>query len=334
MKAIVITEKGGPEVLKLMEVDKPEPQGNQVLIRIMAAGVNRSDVISRSSKGYGKPVENEVPGLEIAGVVEAVGADVERWKQGDKVCALVAGGGYAAYKTVDERLCLPIPDGLDFIEAAALPETIFTVWYNVFKTSRFKWGENFLVHGGTSGIGVTAIQMVVAMGGKAYATAGSVEKCEFCESLGASMAVNYKEEDFVALLKPVGMDVILDMTGGENTLKNMEIMNPDGRMAYINAMTGTKSEIDILQLMSKRLQLTGSMLKPQTDDFKAELTWEIETVIWPLVAEGKIKPVVHQVFPLAEAADAHRLMESSTHIGKIILKVGDEFHTFATTHIL
>ncbi|RAJ29554.1 NAD(P)H-quinone oxidoreductase [Pedobacter cryoconitis] len=321
MDAIVITEKGGPEVLKLEQVAKPVPQGNEVLIKIHAAGLNRSDIMSRKSNPYGTDTTREIPGLEISGVVEATGPQVKRWKTGDRVCALIAGGGYAQYRAVDERLCLPVPDGLSFEEAATLPETIFTIWSNVFKDAGFKAGENFLIHGGTSGIGVTAIQMIVAMGGKAYATAGTVEKCQFCEDLGATIAVNYKTEDFVALLKPMGIDVILDMTGGDNTLKNMEILNPDGRITFINAMNGAKSEIDILQMMSKRLTITGSMLKPRTDDYKAMLAVEIEQVIWPLIAAGKIKPVLYKVFPLAEAADAQILMESSTHIGKIVLKV-------------
>ncbi len=321
MDAIVITEKGGPEVLKLEEVAKPVAHGNEVLIKVSAAGLNRSDVISRNSNLYGKHTTKEIPGLEISGVVEAIGPDVKRWKTGDCVCALIAGGGYAQYRAVDERLCLPVPEGFTFEEAAALPETIFTVWYNVFKAAGFKAGENFLVHGGTSGIGVTAIQMIVAMGGHAYATAGTDEKCRFCEELGAIRAVNYKTEDFVAVFKPVGMDVILDMTGGENTLKNIDILNPDGRLSFINAMNGSKSEIDILQMMSKRIVITGSMLKPRTDDFKAVLAQEIEHTIWPLIAEGKIRPIIDQVFPLEEAADAQRLLESTTHIGKIILKV-------------
>ena len=321
MDAIVITEKGGPEVLKLEQIAKPEPNGNEVLIKIHAAGLNRSDIISRKSNPYGTDTVREIPGLEISGVVEATGPEVKRWKVGDRVCALIAGGGYAQYRAVDERLCLPVPEGLSFEEAATLPETIFTIWSNVFKDAAFKTGENFLIHGGTSGIGVTAIQMIVAMGGKAYATAGTVEKCQFCEDLGATIAVNYKTEDFVALLKPVGIDVILDMTGGENTLKNMEILNPDGRITFINAMNGSKSEIDILQLMSKRLKLTGSMLKPRTDDYKAMLAAEIEQTIWPLITAGKIKPVIFKVFPLAEAGEAQQLMESSTHIGKIVLKV-------------
>ena len=321
MDAIVITEKGGPEVLKLEQVAKPVPQGNEVLIKIHAAGLNRSGIISRKSNPYGTDTVREIPGLEISGVVEATGPEVKRWKVGDRVCALIAGGGYAQYRAVDERLCLPVPEGLSFEEAATLPETIFTIWSNVFKDAAFKAGENFLIHGGTSGIGVTAIQMIVAMGGKAYATAGTVEKCQFCEDLGATIAVNYKTEDFVALLKPVGIDVILDMTGGENTLKNMEILNPDGRITFINAMNGSKSEIDILQLMSKRLKLTGSMLKPRTDDYKAMLAAEIEQTIWPLITAGKIKPVIFKVFPLAEAGEAQQLMESSTHIGKIVLKV-------------
>lgn len=322
MDAIVITEKGGPEVLKLEQIETPVPQGNEVLIKIHAAGLNRSDVISRQSNPYGTDTVREIPGLEISGIVEAAGPDVKRWKTGDRVCALIAGGGYAQYRAVDERLCLPVPEGLSFEEAASLPETIFTIWSNVFKDAGFKAGESFLIHGGTSGIGVTVIQMIVAMGGQAYATAGTDEKCRFCEELGATKAVNYKTEDFVAVLKPIGIDVILDMTGGENTLKNMDILNPDGRITFINAMNGSKSEIDILQMMTKRIVITGSMLKPRTDDFKAMLATEIEETIWPLIAAGKIRPIIYKVFPLAEAADAQRLLESSTHIGKIILKVG------------
>jgi NADPH2:quinone reductase len=323
MEAIVITEKGGPEVLKIQNVEQPVPKDNEVLIKIMAAGVNRSDVVMRSSSFYGDSAAAEIPGLEISGIVESVGAGVKRWKIGDKVCTLVTGGGYAEYSAVDERLCLPVPEGFSFEEAAGLPETIFTVWSNVFKTAAFKSGENFLVHGGSSGIGVTAIQMVVAMGGKAYVTAGTDEKCRFCEELGATLAVNYKTEDFEALLKPVGIDVILDMTGGDNTLKNIEILNTEGRLTFINAMNGNKSAIDIFKVMSKRLKITGNMLKHRSDDFKAELAAEIEQVMWPLVTAGKIKPVIHQVFPLAEAGAAQELMESSTHIGKIILRVGD-----------
>jgi NADPH2:quinone reductase len=321
MKAVVITEKGGPEVLKIKELDKPNASGNQVLIKIKAAGVNRSDVLMRKSSSYGGSAKNEIPGLEIAGIIEAIGPDVKRWKVGDAVCALINGGGYAEFKAVDERLCLPIPEGFTFEEAASLPETIFTVWYNVFKASNFKPGEAFLIHGGTSGIGVTAIQMIVAMGGTAYATAGTEDKCTFCQSLGATLALNYKTEDFVKVLKPIGIDVILDMTGGDNTLKNLEVLKEKGRLSFINAMNGIKSEIDISMIMSKRLQINGSMLKPRSDDFKAELASEIEDMIWPLFAQGKIKPIVNRVFPLNLAADAHKLMEGSTHIGKIILKM-------------
>lgn len=320
MKAIIITKKGGPEVLQMQETETPVPTGNQVLIKIMAAGLNRSDVLSRTSKSYGNPQDKEIPGLEISGIIEASGPDAKRWKKGDQVCALIAGGGYAEYRTVDERLCLPIPTNFSFEEAAALPETIFTVWFNVFKTCAFKAGENFLIHGGTSGIGVMAIQMVVAMGGKAYATAGTDAKCRYCEKLGATKAFNYKTEDFVPALKSIGIDVILDMTGGENTLKNLDILNPNGRLTFINAMNGTISSIDIRLIMGKQLHITGSMLKPQSDDFKASLATEIEQTIWPLISNRKIKPIIHQVFPLAEAAAAQTLMESSTHIGKIILK--------------
>lgn len=320
MKAIVITAKGGPEVLQLQDVEQPAAIGNQVLVKIMAAGLNRSDVMSRKSQSYGQSDGKEIPGLEISGVVQQTGPDVKRWKKGDAVCALIAGGGYAEYKAVDERLCLPVPDGFTFEQAAALPETIFTIWANVFKTAAFRSGENFLVHGGSSGIGVMAIQMIKAMGGKAYATAGTAEKCRFCEEIGAVQAVNYKTEDFVAAFKPVGIDVILDMTGGDNTLKNLDILNPGGRLVFINAMNGLKSEIDIMKVMSKRLQITGSMLKPRTDDFKAELSAEIEAIIWPLIRGGQIRPVIYQTFPLEEAAAAQEMMESSVHIGKLILK--------------
>jgi NADPH:quinone reductase len=321
MKAVVITEKGGPEALKIQELDKPNSSGNQVLIKVKAAGVNRSDVLMRKSSSYGGSAKDEIPGLEIAGIVEAVGSAVQRWKVGDAVCALIKGGGYAEYKAVDERLCLPVPGGFTFEEAASLPETIFTVWYNVFKACGFKPGETFLIHGGTSGIGVTAIQMIVAMGGTAYATAGTEDKCMFCESLGATLAINYKTQDFVELLKPIGIDVILDMTGGDNTLKNLAVLKENGRLSFINAMNGVKSEIDISLIMSKRLQINGSMLKPRSDDFKAELATEIERIIWPLLSQGKIKPIINTVFSLNQAADAHRLMEGSTHIGKIILKM-------------
>lgn len=320
MKAIVISEKGGPEVLRIREVPQPVPQDREVLIRVRAAGVNRSDVVSRNSDFYGNS-GSEIPGLEISGEVVAAGPGVKRWKKGDRICALVAGGGYAEYKAVDERVCLPVPDGLTFEEAAGLPETIFTVWYNVFKTCGLQPGENFLVHGGSSGIGVTAIQMVSAYGARVYTTAGTGEKCSFCESLGATLAVNYKTTDFAALLKPVGIDVILDMTGGDNTLRNLEVMNMDGRMSFINAMNGSRAEIDIFRIMSKRLMLTGSMLKPRSDDFKAELAQEIEETVWPWIAAGRVRPVVYRVFPLAEAAEAQRLMETSAHTGKIILSV-------------
>lgn len=299
---------------------QPVPEGNQVLIKVMAAGLNRSDVMSRSSNLYGKHIPDEIPGLELSGVVEAAGPGVRRWKKGDRVCTLMAGGGYAEYAVADERLCLPVPEGMSFEQAAALPETVFTIWYNVFKLCRFQAGEHFLVHGGSSGIGVMAIQLVKAMGGRVYTTAGTAEKCRFCEQLGAVEAINYKTEDFVSRLKPAGIDVVLDMTGGDNTLKNIDIMRTGGRLSYINAMTGSKSEIDILQLMVKGLTLTGSMLKPQTDELKAALAAEIEEKVWPLIASGKIRPVIYRVFPLAEAGAAQALMESSTHIGKILLR--------------
>lgn len=321
MRAILITKKGGPEVLEIREVPTPVPADGEVLIKVKAAGLNRSDVYSRMSQSYSGKAGPEIPGLEVSGHIEAGGSGVRRWKKGDAVCALVNGGGYAEYVAVPEGQCLPAPEGLSLEEAASLPETVNTVWLNVFRTGRLRAGEHFLVHGGSSGIGVTAIQLARALGAVPYTTAGTDGKCRWCESLGAAKAVNYKTEDFEEVLKEVGIDVILDMTGGDFTPKNIRLLREDGRLVYINAMRGKEATIDILAIMNKRLVLTGSMLKPRDSAFKAELAAEVEKNVWPLIARGMLKPVIYKILPLQEAAEAQRLMESSAHTGKILLRM-------------
>ncbi|RYY08161.1 MAG: NAD(P)H-quinone oxidoreductase [Sphingobacteriaceae bacterium] len=322
MKAIIITQPGNPEVLKIEEREKPQPKPHEVLIKVAAAGVNRPDVFQRKGN-YPPPadVPQDIPGLEIAGKIEAVGAEVTQWKTGDEVCALLGGGGYAEFAVVDSRHCLPVPAGWTFTEAASLPETVFTVWQNVFMRGSLKSSENFLVHGGSSGIGITAIQLAKAFGATVYATAGSDEKCNMCENLGTKRSINYKKEDFEIVLKPVGIDVILDMIGGDYILKNINILNPDGRLVYINAMKGGKAEIDVTELMKKRITLTGSTLRNRNADYKAQLTTEILANVWPVMKAKQFKPVIYQTFKLEDAAKAHQLMESNNHIGKIVLEV-------------
>lgn len=323
MQAIVITQPGGPEVLQLQERPQPQPAPHEILIRVKAAGINRPDVFQRQG-GYPPPpgAPADIPGLEVAGVVEAVGAAVTRWQPGDLVCALLGGGGYAEWAVVDARHCLPIPRGWSFTEAASLPETVFTVWHNVFQRGALQPHENFLVHGGSSGIGITAIQLAKAWGARVFTTAGSPEKCTRCLELGADRAINYKTEDFARILQAEGVDVILDMIGGDYINRNISILKPDGRLVFINATQGAKAEINALDLMRRRLTLTGSTLRPRDALFKAALTADIQQQVWPLVESGKFKPVIYQEFPLARAAQAHALMESSQHIGKIVLKIG------------
>lgn len=326
MKAVVITSPGSPEVLALQDRAKPAVKKGEVLIQVKAAGVNRPDVIQRLGKYPAPPgVSADIPGLEVAGTIAAVSDHKSRWKLGDDVCALLGGGGYAEYVSVPVGQCLPIPQGLTFEEAASLPETFFTVWTNVFDRAKFKKGDRFLVHGGTSGIGVAAIQMVKMLGGEVYATAGSAEKCRFITDLGATRAMNYKTQDFEEEIKTStngeGVDIILDMIGGPYTSKNLNLLRTEGRMVMINAMNGRKAEIDLLQVMRKRLVITGSTLRQREPAFKQAIAEQLERHIWPLLEAQKIKPVVYKTFPLEEAADAHKLMESSEHIGKIILKV-------------
>jgi NADPH2:quinone reductase len=322
MNAIIIEKPGGPEVLHPQEVPRPTPAAGQVLVRVQAAGVNRPDVLMRQGKYAGSgDVTGLVPGLEVAGIVEEVGPDAPRWQPGDAVCALIAAGGYAEYAIVDARHCLPVPPGLSMIEAAALPETVFTVWHNVFERGRLQPGETLLVHGGSSGIGTTAIQLARALGSRVATTAGDEAKCQACRDLGAEWAINYKTDDFEQVLKEVGIDVILDMIGGDYVPKNLRLLHEDGRLVFINAMQGAKAEFDAMQVMSRRLTITGSTLRPRSADFKATLAAEVEKHVWPLIAAGKFRPVIDRTFPLAEAAAAHQRMESSAHIGKIVLTV-------------
>jgi NADPH2:quinone reductase len=328
MKAIWMTAKGGPEVLELRDIEKPVPAAGEVLIRVAAAGLNRADIYTRTSPSYGGDVR--IPGLEVSGVIESTGPESAaseatgptpiRWKPGDAVCALVNGGGYAEYAAVPAGQCLPIPAGWSLVEAAGLPEAVLTVWLNAVRTARLRSGDHFLVHGGTSGIGIIAIQLATTMGADVYTTAGTDEKCRFCETLGARRAINYKTGDFEAELAGIGIDVILDMTGGDFTVKNLRLLREEGRIVFINAMRGTESMIDIRQIMTKRITLTGSMLRPRDTAFKAALTAEVEAGAWPLISGGGVKPVVYRVLPLAEAAEAQRIMESGDHIGKILLR--------------
>ncbi|HXO77865.1 MAG TPA: NAD(P)H-quinone oxidoreductase [Puia sp.] len=321
MKAILITKKGGPEVLELREVPTPVPAEGEVLIRVKAAGLNRSDIYARQSKAYGG-TEPAIPGLEVSGTIEACGPSPNRWSPGDEVCALIAGGGYAEYVTAPAGQCLPIPPGWTLEEAAGFPETVMTVWLNAFRTGKLQTGENFLVHGGSSGIGTTAIQLAVGMGIPVYTTAGTDEKCRWCKSLGATKAVNYKTQDFETELKGIGFDVILDMTGGDNTPKNLRLLREEGRLIYISSMRGKDAPIDIREIMEKRLVITGSMLKPRDAAFKSKLAADVEKFVWPLlIAKSALKPHIYKVLPLEQAALAQQLMESSEHMGKILLRM-------------
>lgn len=322
MHAIVISRPGGPEVLQLQHLDAPQPGPGQVLVQVLAAGVNRPDVLLRQGKyGGSGDVTGTVPGLEIAGVITATGAGVTRWQVGDDVCALLTQGGYADYAVVDARHCLPVPAGWRMTEAASLPETVLTVWHNVFQRGALQSGETLLVHGGSSGIGVTAIQLARLRGATVYATAGSDEKCRACEALGATRCFNYRTEDFEAELQAQGVDVVLDMIGGDYTAKNLRLLRDDGRLVFINAMRGAQAEFSALEVMRRRLTITGSTLRPRSADFKAALTAEVERHVWPLLTNKQFRPVIYRKFALTEAELAHRLMESSEHIGKIVLRV-------------
>jgi NADPH2:quinone reductase len=325
MRAIEITQPGGPEVLAITQVAIPVPQSGEVLIRVHAAGVNRPDVFQRQGSYPPPPGASVLPGLEVAG--EIVGGDVagSQFKIGDMVCALVSGGGYAEYCVTPVVQCLPIPATLTPLEAASLPETFFTVWTNVFDRVALAPGETLLVQGGSSGIGVAAIQIATALGHEVYATAGSEEKCRVCEQMGAKRAINYRTEDFVVVVKEVtdgrGVDVILDMVGGDYLQRQIQSLAFDGRLVFIALLGGAKTQVDLGRVLQRRLTITASTLRPRSVDFKAAIARQLQERVWPLIAAGQVKPVIHEVFALEDAAKAHALMESSAHIGKIMLKV-------------
>ncbi len=322
MQAVEITKPGGPDVLALTDRPMPEPAHDQVVIKVAYAGVNRPDALQRAGLYNPPPGASDLPGLEAAGEVVAVGAGVTDPKIGDQVCALLPGGGYAEYAATPAAHCLPVPDRLDLKQAACLPETFFTVWSNVFMRGGLQAGERFLVHGGSSGIGTTAIQLARAKSARVFTTAGSDEKCAACRDLGAELAINYKTDDFVEKVKAEGgADVILDMVGGPYMQRNLKTLADDGRLVQIAFLQGMKAELNMVQLMTRRLTMTGSTLRPQSDLAKARIADDLRREVWPLLSAGKIAPVMDQEFALADAAAAHTRMESSAHIGKIVLKV-------------
>lgn len=325
MKAIDIAQPGGPEVLTLVEQALPTVGATEVLIRVTAAGLNRADVLQRRGRYPPPPGAPTHPGLEVSGHVAAVGSDVTRFKVDDAVCALLQGGGYAEYVAVDERQVLPIPKGVSAVDAAALPEACFTVWSNIIDRGCLSGEDTLLVHGGASGIGTMAIQLATALGHTVFATAGSEEKCRFCERLGATRAIDYRREDFVeaiaALTQGRGADVVLDIVGGSYLERNIRALAEEGRLVVIATQGGTLGELDVLQLMRRRLTVTGSTLRNRSVQFKDRIRRELEERVWPMIKSGKIKPIVDRVFPLAEAAAAHAYMESGAHKGKIVLQV-------------
>ena len=325
MIAIEIPQPGGPEVLVPVERPVPTIGPGDVLVKVGAAGVNRPDVLQRQGRYPPPPGVTDIPGLEVAGTIEAVGSSVTSWQPGDRVCALVSGGGYAEFCAVPAPQCLPAPRGMDVTHAAALPETTFTVWTNVFERGRLTKGETILIHGGSSGIGTTAIQLAHALGAHVYATAGSAEKCAACESLGAQKAINYHQTDFVSAINDLtngrGVDVVLDMVAGDYVQRNIEVLAMNGRLVMIGRQGGVKSEIDVMPILRKRLVLTGSTLRTRSVEEKGALAQSVYQHVWPLFESGAVRVIVHQTFPLSHAAEAHRLMESSAHVGKIVLQV-------------
>ena len=325
MKIISITQPGGPEVLALADAPMPVVNDGEVLIKVAAAGINRADVLQRRGMYPSPAGAPSNPGLEVAGTVAAVGNHVHDFKTGDRVCALLQGGGYSEYVAVSDGQVLPVPGNLDFIEAASLPEAYFTVWSNVFEFGRLQPGERLLVHGGSSGIGVSAIQLAAARGHVVYTTAGSDDKCRFCEQLGAARAINYKVQDFVAEIAALtdrkGVNVILDMIGGSYVARNLQVLATEGRLVMIASQGGSKGEIDVLRIMQQRLFLTGSTLRTRDREFKRQIRAKLLEHVWPLIARGVIKPVIDRVFAFDQAAQSHQLMESSEHKGKIILSL-------------
>jgi NADPH2:quinone reductase len=325
MLAIEISSPGGPDVL--VPVDRPVPSigAGEVLVNVAAAGVNRPDVLQRQGRYPPPPGVTDIPGLEVAGTIAAVGPAVSAWGVGDRVCALVSGGGYAEFCAVPAPQCLPVPRGFDFTHAAGIPETTFTVWTNVFERGRLAPGESILIHGGSSGIGTTAIQLARAWGARVFATAGTAEKCAACESIGAERAINYHETDFVAAIKELtgggGVDVVLDMVAGDYVQRNIDALAMDGRLVMIGRQGGVKSEIDVMPILRKRLILTGSTLRTRSVEEKGALAQAVHRHVWPMFESGTVGVIVHQTFPLRDAAAAHRVMESSAHVGKLVLQV-------------
>jgi len=328
MRAIEIRNPGGPEELVVTDLSTPLPGVGEVLIKVTAAGINRPDVMQREGKYPPPPGASDILGLEVAGIITELGEGVTEWRLGDRVCALVAGGGYAEFCVASASTCLPVPTGVSMMEAAAMPETFFTVWTNVFERGQLVKGERLLVHGGASGIGTTAIQMAAAFGATVFTTAGSAEKCAACERLGATRAINYHEEDFVDVIKALtdnaGVNVVLDMVGGSYTPRNLNLLAKEGRLVQIAILGGPKTEINWIPVMLRRLTLTGSTLRSRPIAVKAAIAKALQAKVWPLVDSGKIRPVIHATFPLEEAAEAHRVMEAGHHIGKLVLLVGTQ----------
>ena len=325
MIAIEIREPGDPDVLVPVERPMPTPGPGEMLIKVAAAGVNRPDVMQRRGKYPPPPGASDIPGLEVAGSVDRIGTDVTGWNVGDAVCALVSGGGYAEYCVAPAPQCLPVPRGFDFVSAAAIPETFFTVWTNVFDRGRLAAGESILIHGGSSGIGTTAIQLARARGARVFATAGSAEKCAACERLGAERAINYKEADFLEVVRAStggrGVDVVLDMVGAEYFARNLSALAIDGRLVEIATLRGATVELTIPTVMQRRLTITGSTLRARSVAEKGVIARAVHEQVWPLLESGAVKPVIFQTFPLADAAGAHRVLEAGAHIGKLVLIV-------------
>jgi len=323
MRAVEISKPGPPEVLKAVERPDPMPAAGEVRIRVAAAGVNRPDVLQRRGAYPPPPGASDLPGLEVAGEIDMLGSGVSEWHVGDRVCALLAGGGYATGCTAPAVQCLPIPRGMDFVAAAAMPEAFFTVWTNVFDRGKLRAGESALFHGGSSGIGTTAIQLAVARGSRVFATAGSDEKCRACEQLGAERAINYRTDDFVDVVKQLtggrGVDLILDIVGGDYIARDLAALAVEGRLVVIGFMGGDTATIDFRRVLGRRLTITGSTLRPRSTVEKGEIATALRWEVWPLVEQGVVKPIVYRTFPLDDAAAAHRLMESSEHVGKIVL---------------
>jgi len=325
MQAIEIAQPGPPDVLRPVTRPVPEPGPGEVLIQVSAAGVNRPDVMQRLGMYPPPPGAPDIPGLEVAGTIVKLGSDTSRWQTDDRVCALVVGGGYAEYVTAPWQQCLPVPGKLSMSEAASLPETFFTVWANVFERAGLAKNETLLVQGGSSGIGVTAIQLAHAFGNRIFVTAGSADKCRTCEQIGAERAINYKTEDFVSVIRQLtdgrGVDVILDMVAGDYVPRELQCLADDGRLVIIAFLGGTKTQLNMTDILRRRLTITGSTLRPRPVAFKARLANTLEEKVWPLIANGTIRPVIHSRYPLKNAREAHAMMESSNHVGKLVLEV-------------